>query len=76
MLSVTKVYIRLKSLGIPVGVEGPKIIFPGTEVSFIILRKNALIVCYVNDTNGNTLKIFENDEEVTEYIFNYVWEFL
>ena len=76
MLSVTKVYIRLRSLGIPVGVEGPKIIFPGTEVSFIILRKNALIICYVNDTNGNTLKIFENDEEVTEYIFNYVWEFL
>ena len=76
MLSVTKVYIRLRSLGIPVGVEGPKIIFPGTEVSFIILRKNNLIVCYVNDTNGNTLKIFENDEEVTEYIFNYVWEFL
>ena len=76
MLSVTKVYIRLRSLGIPVGVEGPKIIFPGTEVSFIILRKNTLIVCYVNDNNGNTLKIFENDEEVTEYIFNYVWEFL
>ena len=76
MLSVTKVYIHLRSLGIPVSIEGPKIIFPGTEVSFIILRKNALIVCYVNDNNGNTLKLFENDEEVTEYIFNYVWEFL